>query len=590
MATQILATHVLLPLVGCVLNALAALAIWLRGPSHRTNQLATAFVGLASWWGFCQVLWSSAGDAESAYFWHHVAAPGWTFIGPLGVHLLMQGSRAPRWVARVLPLAYAISAIFMVLHLTGPWLLGAAVPTAWGWGFESGPGHKWFIGFTFACVIPAITMTLRRIRHTAAPAERQQLSLIVVGIATPFLVAGLTAGFFPILGIQVPRLGSVSFAVLGVILAFSLYRFGFSALAPGEFSKEIIETLPSGLALVGLDGLIMTANARMGELLGMDPEGLAGFPIQRALSQPVISQPQEIRELELEFTRPTERESFPVAVSTSLLRDRRGLPIGVVLVVHDRREVVELRNRLVTSGRLAAVGELAAGIAHEINNPIAFVRANLSQLQRDWAKMSEHVPTRAVTLGADVDFVAEGEELIAECIEGVDRTVRIVKDVKGFARGGVEDRQPVDLNALLEYAIRVAQPQMTDGIAIECNFAELTPVLGTAPQLQQVFLNLLLNAYQASEAPGAIRVSTHMDGDNVAVRISDDGCGISAANRKRIFDPFFTTKPVGEGTGLGLAISFQIIESHRGQILVESESGVGTCFTVLLPTAESGGD
>jgi len=585
MSPEVLQPHALLPLVACLANALCALAIWLRDPSHRANQLSTALVGMAAWWGFCQVMWSVAQDAETAYFWHHLAGPGWAFIGPVGLHLVAQHTRPPRWVGPVLPFAYAVSLVVLVLQLTTPTFHASAFPTSWGWGFESGPGHPWYVAFTFACVIPAITIAFRRVRHTAAPAERRQLRLIALGMSAPFVLAGLSGGVLPILGVQMPRLGSISFAVLGLVFVFSYYRYGFSAIAPGGFSREIIETLPSGLALVGLDGLVLTANARMGELLGIDEAELASFAIERTLSVPVVSPPREVRELECKLTRPGTGESHPVAVSTSLLRDRRGLPIGIVLVVHDRREVVELRTRLVTSGRLAAVGELAAGIAHEINNPIAFVRANLSQLERDWLALSKQVPRDPSAQASCPDLIAEGEELIAECIEGVERTVRIVKDVKGFARGGSEERELVDLNALLERSLRVAQPQMASQVSVERDFAELPPVLGATPELQQVFLNLLLNAYQAIDGEGTIRVSTKVEGEHVCAVIADDGCGIRADDRERVFDPFFTTKPVGEGTGLGLPISFQIVQNHDGELLVESEPGVGTSFTVSIPAA-----
>jgi signal transduction histidine kinase len=123
-------------------------------------------------------------------------------------------------------------------------------------------------------------------------------------------------------------------------------------------------------------------------------------------------------------------------------------------------------------------------------------------------------------------------------------------------------------------------------VKVERNLRPVPPVAGSGPQLQQVFLNLLLNAEQAIDGAGTIRVSTRQDGESVCVQFEDDGCGISEANCERIFDPFFTTKPVGEGTGLGLAISFQIVESHHGQITVDSELGVGTCFSVRLPIVD----
>jgi signal transduction histidine kinase len=575
--------HVLLPLIACLLNALSALAIWLMDPRQTANRIATALIGLAAWWGFCQVLWASASDAQTAYTWHHLAGPGWAFIGPLALHLLTQHASRPSWTMRALPIAYAVSCGFAVMQLSTSWLHRSAIPTTWGWGFEPGPGHTWFLAFTFACVIPAVTIAVTRVKHAASPAERRQLRLIGIGITTPFLLAGLSGGFLPLFDVQVPRLGSISFAVLGVIVAYSHYRYGFSALAPSGFSKEIIETLPSGLALVDLEGSILTANDRMSELLGVERDELVGVPVERALNLPIVTPPRDLREFECTLTPPGTEQSFPVAISTSLLRDKLDLPIGIVLVVHDRREVVELRGHLVTSGRLAAVGELAAGIAHEINNPIAFIRANLSQLQRNWEELSKRLPARSPGEEPDVDLVEEGEELIAECIEGVERTVRIVQDVRGLAHAGSRETESVDPNELLDRSLRVIEPQLHYGIRIERDLQSVPPVHGSAAQLQQVFLNLLLNARQAIEEEGVIRVSTRADETTVSILIEDDGCGIAQEDCDRIFDPFFTTKPAGVGTGIGLAISFQIIENHEGKILVESKPGEGTTFTVRLP-------
>jgi signal transduction histidine kinase len=333
---------------------------------------------------------------------------------------------------------------------------------------------------------------------------------------------------------------------------------------------------------VSLDGRVLSGNERMAELLSVEVAELVGFPIEEALTTSLTAPPRELREHECRLT-PRVGDEVVVSVSTSLLLDKRDLPIGIVLVVRDLRELVELRNHLVTSGRLAAVGELAAGIAHEINNPIAFVRANLFQLQHDWRDVARRLPDGEARGADGVDLVAEGEELLAECIDGVERTVRIVQDVKGFARAGSEEHEWVDLNDLLARTLRVAQPQIRYDVQVETRFGQIPRMMGAASHLQQVFLNLVLNAYQAIDGEGRIVVETRAEADAVVVSVSDDGAGIEPTDCQRIFDPFFTTKPVGEGTGLGLAISFQIVESHAGQITLTSEPGVGTTFFVRFP-------
>ena len=580
--------EVVLSLAGCLVSALSALAITLRDPRARGNQIATLLVGGAAWWSFCQVLWTVAPDPQTAWIWHHAAGPGWAFIGPLSLHLIAQHTHPPRWMTVATAPAYAIGGVFAALQLFTSRLQGEAYATAFGWCFHTGPDHVWFVGFTFACVIPSVAVAIRRLHDVPSPAQRAQLRLVIASIAAPFFIAGLLSGLLPLLDVPCPRLGSTSFALLGAMIAFSHYRYGFSALAPSTFAREILATLPDGLALLGVEGTILSGNERMASMLGVVPERLAGLPIGPALGVSLSDPAANLRDHECRLRAASGRE-LAVSISTSRLLDKRGVPIGIVLVVRDLRELEELRHHLVTSGRLAAVGELAAGIAHEINNPIAFVRANLSQLRQHWEELAKRLPAGVgadAAGGAAVDVVAEGRELLLECIDGVERTVRIVQDVKDFARGAPDEGEWIDLNDVLARVLRIAHPQVPCQVRVESRFGDLPRLWGNAAHLQQVFLNLALNGLQAIEGEGCLRLESRAGADAVTITVSDDGKGIPPEDLDRIFDPFFTTKPVGEGTGLGLAISFQIIESHGGQVSVQSRPGAGTTFAVRLPLRE----
>jgi signal transduction histidine kinase len=232
---------------------------------------------------------------------------------------------------------------------------------------------------------------------------------------------------------------------------------------------------------------------------------------------------------------------------------------------------------------------LAAGIAHEINNPIAYVRSNLTQLQDHWkyARGQIEGDELEATLAETFD---EAEELLFESLEGVDRAAEIVRGVMGFAHTGPSTRKSADVNGLLEDVLRMAAPQLRDGITIEPDLKDLPSVSCSSPELKQVFLNLVLNAGQAFENDGKIRITTEYVEDHVVVRVEDDGPGIASEILDRIFDPFFTTKTVGEGTGLGLGIAHQIIHAHGGVISVTSEPGAGAAFTVRLPIATENTD
>jgi two-component system, NtrC family, sensor kinase len=232
----------------------------------------------------------------------------------------------------------------------------------------------------------------------------------------------------------------------------------------------------------------------------------------------------------------------------------------------------ELRLRL--NERMAAIGMLAAGVAHEINNPLAFVSSNLNFIDTELR--------RAVLPSADM---SELKEAIADAREGAERMRIIVQSLKALSRGDSITTQPVDLNEVLENSVHLAWSRLRSKGRLVRDYGELSLVQGNSVQLSQVFVNLLINAAQAlSKTGGEIRLVTRMHSpERVLVEVHDNGCGIAAEHLDRIFEPFFTTKPVGEGTGLGLSISHDIIRGLGGELSVSSTLDVGTTFRILLP-------
>jgi signal transduction histidine kinase len=294
--------------------------------------------------------------------------------------------------------------------------------------------------------------------------------------------------------------------------------------------------------------------------------------------------PGEIEDMHRELVR-KDGQRIPVSVSICVLRERQQNEVGVVVVVRDLRELEELRRSSLTHARLAAVGELAAGLAHEINNPVAFVGSNLRLLRDHWEKVT-HKEYEALQAEEREVLVAEGGDLIEESLEGVERAAEIVRGVKNFTHSGGSERTLASLGDLIVGCLPMVRPQLPAGVEILIDFAEV-PALPCAPQeLKQVFLNLLINAGHAVGLGGTIRIATGVEGDLAVVTVSDDGHGIESDVIDRIFDPFFTTKPVGEGTGLGLGIAHQVVTQHGGVITVNSAPDVGTTFRVYLPLHE----
>jgi two-component system NtrC family sensor kinase len=567
----------LIPLFAATVSTILAVAILALDPRSRLNRRAALVVGGAAWWALCEVLWNTASDPEVALLLVRISCLGWVAIGPLGLEMMLLATGRPTSRARrALPWLYALSGVYAVVILTTDRIHTGVVRTEWGWGYELGAPYLLFYPFVAGCLLLGLRSALQALRTSASPAERAQLRWFAVGVAVPLTVSSVTDGLLPLFGVQVVHLATSSFAFLGATIVWSIHRHGYSLLAPSAFAREILDAIPDGVALLTLDGRIRSVNPELAYLLGRPPSELEGLSLAERLRGTDLDAAPEGAVAECELAS-FEGGPIPVSAASRLLRDKQGLPLGRVVVLQDTREVADLRRRLVTAGRLAAVGELAAGIAHEINNPIAFVASNLTTLRDYWVELAKR-QTDAEAL----EQMRDGEDLIEECLEGIERVKLIVNDVKGFAHAG-EERAFVDVNALLDAALRVSRPLLPAAARLERILSDVPLVQASARHVQQVFLNLLTNAAQAIGPEGTIRVQTERVRGGVAVRVSDDGCGMAPEVLERVFDPFFTTKAVGEGTGLGLAISYQIVEGHGGEIRLESTPGRGTRVHVFLP-------
>jgi PAS domain S-box-containing protein len=272
----------------------------------------------------------------------------------------------------------------------------------------------------------------------------------------------------------------------------------------------------------------------------------------------------------------------------------------------------ELRNsqaQIIQQEKMASIGQLAAGVAHEINNPTGFVSSNLKTLS-DYRKdlfdliqayrelilqlnrtqpppdgiFQEIQGIKDLETRIDIDFVLEDiPNLIAESREGTDRIKKIVLDLKDFAHPGKQDLVYANINKNLDSTLNIVWNEIKYKATVAKEYGEIPEVRCYPQQLNQVFMNLLVNAAQAIEKKGEIKILTRYLNGHVEIRISDTGCGIPEAHLGKIFEPFFTTKEVGKGTGLGLHVAYNIIQKHRGTIAVESKAGSGTAFTIKIP-------
>lgn len=264
------------------------------------------------------------------------------------------------------------------------------------------------------------------------------------------------------------------------------------------------------------------------------------------------------------------------------------------------RKLEIANSQLLRSEGLAAIGQLAAGVAHEINNPIGFVFSNLKTLSgyvHDLLKIVDAVEgmdsldeLRQLKRQLEYDYIrSDVEALINESEDGIDRVKRIISALKDFSHIDEEEFRPADLRRGLDATLNVVNNELKYKAEVIKEYGELPEVECILSQINQVVMNLLINAAHSIEKFGRITLRTGTEQDQVWIEVEDTGTGIEAGLLNRIFEPFFTTKPVGKGTGLGLALSYNIVQKHNGRIEVFSEVGEGSRFRVYLPILQLAG-
>jgi len=268
------------------------------------------------------------------------------------------------------------------------------------------------------------------------------------------------------------------------------------------------------------------------------------------------------------------------------------------------RELQEAQGQLVQQEKMASLGRVVAGVAHEINNPLNFVHGNMHHLESYARSMAAAIEAYEGTLRASANGESEAVRAIREkhdldyllgdlrsvldaCEEGLDRSLGIVKDLRTFSRIDRAEPSRMDVVEALESTLTLLAGRLR-GLRVERQLAPLPPIACLAGQVKQVFMNLIVNAADAVEPGGRIAIRARSAGEQVVVEVEDDGCGIPSEQLDRIFEPFYTTKEVGRGTGLGLAISYGVVKRHGGEIHVDSQPGRGTCFRVELPVVFRG--
>lgn len=299
------------------------------------------------------------------------------------------------------------------------------------------------------------------------------------------------------------------------------------------------------------------------------------------------------------------REKAARMRAEKLLEDKaRELYLKNVKLEESYKQLQQQQAITMQNEKLATLGTLSAGVAHEINNPLAFVLSNMESLpsyQQAFSRLmsfsSQAIQDQALPQShrdavqglieeEDLEFLTEDlESLIKDTIEGIERVKEIVSNLRSFARTQSTDRVEADLLEGLKSTLKLLNAELRDSVSLRLDLQTLPRIVCNPNQINQVFLNLILNAKHATQGRDKpnVHVGTKLEDNVISITIADNGCGMSEEVQKEIFVPFFTTKPIGQGTGMGLAIAYGIIQDHAGEIRVKSKEGVGTAFEVRIP-------
>jgi two-component system sensor histidine kinase HydH len=341
------------------------------------------------------------------------------------------------------------------------------------------------------------------------------------------------------------------------------------------YTENVVESMADALISIDQEKKIVTLNRRAAEILGGTERELKGQQIAEVLGQQVEDllrweEPKLIiRGQEIEVNHRSGKE-IPLSLSVAPLKDEMGREMGSVLLLRDLREIRDLQEKVRRSERLASLGRLAAGVAHEIRNPLSSIRG-FAQFFMQRFKGQE-----------------KEQEYSSLMVKEVDRLNRVITELLDFARPKEPHREPHSLESILEHSLKLLEPELVrKKVKIEKEYQPNLPsVLVDRDQFSQAFLNLLLNSLESMGDDGKIKIVLEKENgkDSLKVSITDTGRGIPQGDLGKVFDPFFSTKR--KGTGLGLAIVHQIIEQHRGDIMVESREGSGATFQITLPLKE----
>ena len=514
--------YIFIPVVAIMVSAaFGAVCVAWNSDRRATASMSAVFL-CTGVWALLDLMTFLASDAETARLWivwMHLPA---LLLGPSVTWLL--GHVFPQIGDRLHGLARVGFGLGIVLGVSAaftPASIGEVFATPWG-SWLGRYGTISILIVPIGTILPILSVfEVSRIKNPLRPTKKdaRRGTAMTFAVCVSLLAAILSEYVLPLLGVAVPRLGAMSIAcVSAAVWLFILHESDDLAVTPEGLARSMLAELHDGVALIRLDGAILASNLRFEEMTGRTGADLIGASLEDWVEPSLAEICNGIEDRESDLLG-AEGRSFPVSLSSSIARGHHREPIGAVVVFRDLREIDALRRRLLTSGRLAAVGELAAGIAHEVNNPIAFIRSGLNLLSQRLQEIDQDVSRKSDCENEGSILAAVGGR-IEIALGGVDRVAEVVSDVRGFAHVGGAGQGGSDPVVLLEGAMRLARLQRGEEVELVIGESTCNDWINSGQELKQVLLALILVLVESLETGGEVKASAQSDRKHLRILLS----------------------------------------------------------------------
>lgn len=553
-----------------IICTLLALIIYFRNHKGFLNQLFIFTSALGAYWSFTILMMILSNTGDAAILWKKIGFL-WPLLFPLIFHFTLaftQNRYAKSKLAFLLTFTPSVILSFWDLiteEISGPPILGYA-----GYMFtgQASIPNLIFNIWTYFLTVCAILICFRFYLKTKAEDKKQQAKLITIALATPLALRGVVKLIALLYGITIPFYGPSADALLCIVISYTIWRHNLFNLNPAMAAENIIETMPDSFILTDSGGQILRTNSSLTNLLGYKENELTGKNLEALLDQK--SHPELIQSLKETEVKNQETQIVtksgnlkPVAVSASLIKNKKGKKIGATIVIHDLTRQKQDAEKIVRSQRFATIGELAGMVGHDLRNPLNSMQAAAYYIKKkNFNQMDE-----------------TSQQMVQIMQSSIQYSNKIIDDLLDYSRELTLELTDSAASQLVQNALLMVEVPPNIQVA---NLTHDIPVVTVDTiKINRVIVNIVKNSFDAMPEGGKLTITSRQTDNNLEVNFTDTGTGMTKETLDKLWKPLFTTK--AKGMGFGLPICKRILEAHGGKIQATSVDGKGSTFTITLP-------